>query len=86
MYSAVSRVKIFAPNSRKCGKQLCFKSAISVRGYCCDYTVRAPKILPAPICKGSLTWSDNKVRELITVKVPHTSLLNTTVVTFRALP
>jgi len=33
-----------------------------------------------------LTWSDNKVRELIAVKVLHTSLLNTTVVAFRVLP
>jgi len=32
------------------------------------------------------TWYDNKVRELIAVKVLHTSLLNTTVVTFKALP
>ena len=31
------------------------------------------------------TWSD-KVRELIAVKVLHTSLLNTTVVAFRVLP
>ena len=31
------------------------------------------------------TWSD-KVRELIAVKALHTSLLNTTVVTFKALP
>jgi len=31
-------------------------------------------------------WSDNKVRELNTVKVLHTSLLNTTVVAFRVLP
>jgi len=30
--------------------------------------------------------SVNKVRELITVKVLHTSLLNTTVVTFKVLP
>ena len=29
------------------------------------------------------TWSDNKVRELIVVKVLHTSLLNTTVVAFK---
>ena len=29
---------------------------------------------------------DNKVRELIAVKVPHTSLLNTTVVAFKVLP
>ena len=28
----------------------------------------------------------NKVRELIAVKVPHTSLLNTTVVAFKVLP
>jgi len=32
------------------------------------------------------TWSDNKVRELIAVKSLHTSLLNTTVVTFKVLP
>jgi len=31
-------------------------------------------------------WSDNKVRKLITVKVLHTSLLNTTVVAFKVLP
>jgi len=32
------------------------------------------------------TWSDNKVRELVAVKVLHTSLLNTTVVAFKILP
>ena len=32
------------------------------------------------------TWSDNKVRELIAVKVLHTSLLNTTSVAFKVLP
>jgi len=32
------------------------------------------------------TWNDNKVRELIAVKVIHTSLLNTTVVAFKVLP
>jgi hypothetical protein len=32
------------------------------------------------------TWSDNKVRELIAVKVLHTSLLNITVVAFEVLP
>ena len=32
------------------------------------------------------TWSDNKVRELISVKVLHTSLLNTAVVAFKVLP
>ena len=32
------------------------------------------------------TWSDNKVGELIAVKVLHTSLLNTTEVTFKVLP
>jgi hypothetical protein len=32
------------------------------------------------------TWSDNKVRELIAVKVLHTSLLKTTVVAFKVLP
>jgi hypothetical protein len=32
------------------------------------------------------TWSDNKVRELVTVKVLHTSLLNITVLAFKLLP
>jgi hypothetical protein len=32
------------------------------------------------------TWSDNKVRELIAVKVLHTSLFKTTVVAFKVLP
>jgi hypothetical protein len=32
------------------------------------------------------TWSDNKVRGLIVVKVLHISLLNTTMVTFKVLP
>ena len=32
------------------------------------------------------TWSDNKFRELIAVKVLHTSLLNTTVVALKVLP
>jgi hypothetical protein len=32
------------------------------------------------------TLSNSKVRELIAVKVVHTSLLNTTVVTFKVLP
>jgi len=32
------------------------------------------------------TWSDNKVHKLIAVKVLHTSLLNTTMVTFKLLP
>jgi len=32
------------------------------------------------------TWSDNKVREFITVKVLHTSLLNTTMFAFKVLP
>ena len=80
MHSAVSGIKIVAQNSRKFRKQLCFKSAISIRGCCCDYTLRAP------FCKGSLTWSDSKVRELIAVKVLHTSLLNVTVVAFKVLP
>jgi hypothetical protein len=33
-----------------------------------------------------ITWSDNKVRELNAVKLLHTSLLNITVVAFKALP
>ena len=32
------------------------------------------------------TWTGNKFRELIAVKVLHTSLLNTTVVAFKVLP
>jgi len=32
------------------------------------------------------TWSNSKVRELIAVKVLHTSLLNTTMVAFKVLP
>jgi hypothetical protein len=31
-------------------------------------------------------WSDNKVRELVAVKVLHTSSLNITAVAFKALP
>ena len=31
-------------------------------------------------------WSGNKFRELIAIKVLHTSLLNTTVVAFKVLP
>jgi len=31
-------------------------------------------------------WLDNKVRELIAVKLLHTSLLNTTEVAFKVLP
>jgi len=36
--------------------------------------------------KAAFAWSDSKVRELITVKVLYTSLLNTTVVAFKVLP
>jgi hypothetical protein len=31
-------------------------------------------------------WGDNEVRELIAVKVPHTSLLNITVALFKVRP
>jgi hypothetical protein len=31
-------------------------------------------------------WSDNKVHELIAIKVLHTSLLNITVIAFKVLP
>jgi len=37
-------------------------------------------------CVVAYTWSDNKVRELIAVKVLHTSLLNTTFIAFKVLP
>ena len=38
------------------------------------------------LSRPSDTWSDNKVRELIAVKVLHKSWLNTTVVAFKVLP
>jgi len=38
------------------------------------------------VCMYVCTWSDKKVRELIAVKVLHTSLLKTTVVAFKVLP
>jgi hypothetical protein len=46
------------------------------------------KVLGATSLKSadSNTWSDNKVRELIAVKVLHSSLLNTTVIAFIASP
>ena len=37
-------------------------------------------------CDSNYTWDINKVRELIGVKVLHTLLQNTTVVTFKLLP
>ena len=37
-------------------------------------------------CLCLYTWSDNKVHELIAVKLLHISLLNTTVVAFKLLP
>jgi len=39
-----------------------------------------------PLGQSHYTWSDNKVCELIAVKVLHTSLLNTTMVAFKVLP
>jgi len=45
-------------------------------------TLTEDNISPDPLH----TWSDNKVRELIAVKVLHTSLLNITVVAFKVLP
>jgi len=38
------------------------------------------------VCMYVRMWLDNKVRELIAVKVLHTSLLNTTMVAFKVLP
>ena len=38
------------------------------------------------VCCVLCTWSYNKVRELIKVKVLHTSLLNTTMFAFKVLP
>jgi hypothetical protein len=48
--------------------------------------------MPATFCcsvaapESCHTWSDNKVRELITVKVLHTSSLNITLVAFKVPP
>ena len=44
------------------------------------------KYVPVRAIRALCTWLDNKVRELIAVKVLHTSLLNTTVVAFKILP
>ena len=38
------------------------------------------------VCIYLCMWPDNKVHELIAVKVLHTSLLNTTVVVFKVVP
>ena len=46
-------------------------------------TMRFCSMLPT---SRKIAWSDNKVRELIAVKVLHTSLLNTTVVAFKVFP
>ena len=48
--------------------------------------LREKKINTKKIQFQQLTCSDNKVRELITVEVLYTSLLNTTVVSFKVLP
>jgi len=42
--------------------------------------------LQVACCLKYYTWSDNKVRKLMAVKMLHTSLLNTTMVTFKVLP
>ena len=42
--------------------------------------------MPETACLGATYLHGNKVRELIAVKVLHTSVLNTTVVTFKVLP
>jgi hypothetical protein len=38
------------------------------------------------VCLSVRAWSDNKVRELVAVKVLHTSLLNIIVVAFKVVP
>jgi len=38
------------------------------------------------VSRSAATWSENKVRELLAVKVLHTSLLNTSVIAFKVLP
>ena len=49
---------------------------------CGLFTHKSVPVIFEPPC----TWSYTKVRELIAVKVLHTSLLNTTVVAFKVLP
>jgi len=45
--------------------------------------LQVPYHIVHPYCN---MWSDSKVRKLIAVKVLHTSLVNTTMVTFKVLP
>jgi hypothetical protein len=47
---------------------------------------RTLELLPTNFPSTRKTWSDNKFRKLIAVKVLHTSLLKTTVVAFKVLP
>ena len=53
-----------------------------VKSHYTSYCSRCRQIL----LKSVHTWSDSNVRELIAIKVLHTSLLNTTAVTFKVLP
>jgi hypothetical protein len=53
------------------------------------HSVEIYKVRPFYFCSISAvlyTWSDNTVRDLIAVKVLHTSLMNITVVAFKVLP
>ena len=53
--------------------------------YVCDYICVYVRMYVC-VCLYVSAWSDNKFRELIAVKVLHTSLLNSTVVAFKVLP
>ena len=59
---------------------------VFVVNYCCDIILCHLQGASKFHWHLQLTWSDDKVRELITVKVLHTSLLKTTVVAFKVLP
>jgi hypothetical protein len=73
--------RLVAENDFRCSLPF-FRSRIlelvREKGYLPSHSVNA-----IHIC---FTWSDNKVRELIAVKVLHTSLLNITAVAFKILP
>ena len=87
MQHVISHYKNWKTNKLSTAHQNSTLNAISMSSTCC----MAPYSL---WYKGqsiwriacNYTWLDNKVRELIAVKVLHTSLLNTTVVAFKVLP
>jgi hypothetical protein len=52
----------------------------------CSETFQIRKMDNNQLTAALCTWCDQKVRELIAVKVLHTSLLNITVIAFKVLP